>query len=139
MISRMTLPKTKLFIKKKVIIIQVIINSVVHYPLQNFRDSRKYGNWPIVFLPDLKTGVTFSIFMFSGKMLRFIDSLKIFSNGFFMNSCTDVTIFISKPSWPGALFLLSDLNASSNSSSLNSVSFKVVFTVGRYDLKVRSH
>ena len=29
MISRMTLPKTKLFTKKKVIIVQVIINSVV--------------------------------------------------------------------------------------------------------------
>ena len=56
-----------------------------------------------------------------------------------MNSYTDVIIFTSKPSWPGALFLLSDLNASSNSSSLNTVSFNVVFTVGRYDLKDRSH
>ena len=33
---------------------------------------------------------------------------------------------------------MGDLNASSNSSSLNTVSFNVVFTVGRYDLKVRS-
>ena len=72
-------------------------------------------------------------------MPRFIDLLKIFSCSFFMNSYTDVIIFISKPSWPGALFLLSVLNASSNSFSLNTVSFKVAFTVGRYDLKVRSH
>ena len=56
-----------------------------------------------------------------------------------MNSFTDVIIFTSKPPWPGVLFLLSDLNASSNSSLLNTVYFKVVFTVGRYDLKVRSH
>ena len=48
-------------------------------------------------------------------------------------------MFTSKPSWPGALFLLSVLNASSNSFSLNTVSFKVEFTVGRYDLKVRLH
>ena len=48
-ISRMTHPKTKLFVKKKVIIVQVIINSVVDYPLQNFRELRKYGNWPIVY------------------------------------------------------------------------------------------
>ena len=70
-------------------------------------------------------------------MPRFIDSLKIFSSG--LSSYTDVIIFTCKPSWPGALSLLSDLNASSNSSSLNTVSFNVVFTVGRYDLKVRSH
>ena len=63
----------------------------------------------------------------------------MFSCGFFMNSYTDVIIFTSKPSWPGALFLLSVLNASSNSFSLNTVSFKVEFTVGRYDLKVRLH
>ena len=56
-----------------------------------------------------------------------------------MNSSTDVIIFTTKPPWPGVLILLSDLNASSNSSSLNTVCFKVVFTVGRYDLKVRSH
>ena len=56
-----------------------------------------------------------------------------------MSSYTDAIIFTSKPSWPGALFLLSNLNASSNSSSLNAVSFNVVFTVGRYDLNVRSH
>ena len=56
-----------------------------------------------------------------------------------MNSYTDVIIFTLKPSCSGALFLLSHSNASSNSSSLNTVSFKVVFTVGRYDLKVRSH
>ena len=31
------------------------------------------------------------------------------------------------------------LNTSSNSFSLNTVSFKTVFTVGRYDLKVRLH
>ena len=72
-------------------------------------------------------------------MPRFIDSLKIFSSGFFMNSYTDVMIFTSKPSWPGALFLLSVLNASSNSFSLSTVSFKVAFTVGRYGLKVRLH
>ena len=42
--SRMTIPKTKLFVKKKVIIVQVIINSVVHYPLRSFRETRKYGN-----------------------------------------------------------------------------------------------
>ena len=48
-ISRMTHPKTKLFVKKKVIIVQVIINSVVDYPLQNFRQLRKYGNSPIVY------------------------------------------------------------------------------------------
>ena len=72
-------------------------------------------------------------------MPRFIDSLKIFSSGFFMNSYTDVIIFTSTPSWPGALFILSILNASSNSFSLNTVSFKVVFTVGRYDLKVMLH
>ena len=72
-------------------------------------------------------------------MPRFIDSMKIFSSAFFMNSYTDVIIFTSKPSWTGALFLLRDLNISSNSSSLNTVSFKVEFTVGRYDLKFRSH
>ena len=38
-INRMTLPKTKLLVKKKVITVQVIINSVVHYPLQNFRET----------------------------------------------------------------------------------------------------
>ena len=90
-------------------------------------------------MPDLKIGVTFAIFIFSGKMPRFIDSLKIFSSGFFMNSYTNVIILTSKPFWPGTLFLLSDLNASSNLSSLNTVSFNVVLTVGRYDLKVRSH
>ena len=56
-----------------------------------------------------------------------------------MNSHTDVIMFTSKPSWPGALFLLSVLNASSSLYSLNTVSFKVVFTVGRCDLKVRLH
>ena len=56
-----------------------------------------------------------------------------------MNSYTDVIIFTSKSSWPGALFLLSVLNVSSNSFSFNTVSFKVVFTVGRYDLKIRSN
>ena len=56
-----------------------------------------------------------------------------------MNSYTDVIIFTSKPSWPGALFLLSDFNASSNSSLPNTVTFKVVSTVGSYDLKARSH
>ena len=45
--SRMILPITKLFVKKKVII-QVIIDLVVHCPLQNFRETRMYGNWPIV-------------------------------------------------------------------------------------------
>ena len=44
-------------------------------------------------------------------------------------------IFASKPSWSVALFLLSYLNASLNSSSLDTVSFNVVFTVGRYDSK----
>ena len=73
------------------------------------------------------------------KTPRFIDSLKIFSSGFFMNSYTDVIIFTCKPSRPGALFLLSVLNASSSLYSLNTVSFKVVFTVGRCDLKVRLH
>ena len=63
-------------------------------------------------------------------MPRFINSLKIFSCGSFMSSYTDVIILISKPSWPGALFLLSNLNDSSNSSSLNAVSFNVVFTEG---------
>ena len=38
-INRMTLPKTKLLVKKKAITVQVIINSVVHYPLQNFRET----------------------------------------------------------------------------------------------------
>ena len=92
----MTLPKTKLFTKKKVIIVQVIINSVVYYPLQNFRETRNKkvrkladSLLVVVFLPDLKTGVTFAIFIFSGKMPRFIDSLKIFSSGFLMNSYTD--------------------------------------------------
>ena len=47
-ISRVTLSKTKLFVKKKVIIVQVIIYSDVHYPRQNFRETQKYGNWPIV-------------------------------------------------------------------------------------------
>ena len=56
-----------------------------------------------------------------------------------MSSYTDVIIFTSKPSWPGALFLLSDLNASSNSSSHKTPSFNVVLTVGRYELKIRSH
>ena len=56
-----------------------------------------------------------------------------------MSSYTDVIIFTSKPSWPGALFLLSDLNASSNSSSHKTPSFNVVLTVARYELKIRSH
>ena len=38
-INRMTLPKTKLLVKTKVITVQVVINSVVHYPLQNFREA----------------------------------------------------------------------------------------------------
>ena len=38
-INRMTLPKTKLLVKTKVITVQVVINSVVHYPLQNFRET----------------------------------------------------------------------------------------------------
>ena len=59
------------------------------------------------FLPDFKIGVNFAIFIVSGKMPRFIDSLKIFSSSFFMNSYTDVIIFTSKPSWREALFLLS--------------------------------
>ena len=72
-------------------------------------------------------------------MPRFVDSFKTFSSGFFMNAYTDVIIFTSRPSWPGALFLLSVLNASSNLFSLNTVSFKIAFTVGGYDLKVRLH
>ena len=87
----------------------------------------------------MKIGITFAIFIFYEKMPRFIDSLKTFSSGFLMNSYKDVIIYTSRPPWPGALFLLRDLNVSSNSSSLNTVSFKVVLTVGRYDLKVRSH
>ena len=90
-------------------------------------------------MPDLKISVTFAIFIFSRKMPRFIDSLKIFSSEVFMNSYTDVIIFTSKPLWPRALFLLNYLNASSNSFWLNTVSFNVIFTFGRYDLKVRLH
>ena len=129
-ISRVTLSKTKLFVKKKVIIVQVIIYSDVHYPRQNFRETQKYGNWPIVcqqFCLDLKIGVTFAIFIFSGKIPRFVDFLKIFSGGFFMSSYTDLIIFTCKPSWPGASLLLSDLNTSSNSSLHTTVSFNVVF------------
>ena len=89
-------------------------------------------------LPDLEIGVTFAIFIFSGKMPKFIDLLKIFSDGFFMSSYTNVMIFRSKPSWLVALFYSSDLDVSPNSSSLNAVSFNVIFTVGRFDLKDRS-
>ena len=47
-ISRMALTKMKLFMKKKAIIVQVFIYSVVHYPFRYFRETRNYGNWPIV-------------------------------------------------------------------------------------------
>ena len=59
------------------------------------------------FLLNLKIGVNLAIFIVSGKTPRFIDSLKIFSGGFFMNLYTDVIIFTSKPSWREALFPLS--------------------------------
>ena len=62
----------------------------------------------------------------------FLGKCQDFSSGFFKSS------YRSKPSWPGALFLLSHLNATSNSFPLNTVSFNVVFTVGRYGSKVRS-
>ena len=68
-------------------------------------------------------------------MPRVTDLLKISHT---LSSYTDAKILTSKSSWPGALFLLSDLNASSNSSSLNTVLFNVAFTVGKYDIKVRS-
>ena len=72
-------------------------------------------------------------------MLRFIDSLKIFSSGFFIGSYTYVIISTSKPSWPGALFHLNDLNASWNSFSFNTVSSNAVFTFERYNSKVGLH
>ena len=56
-----------------------------------------------------------------------------------MSSFTDVIIFPSKSWWPGALFFLSNLNAFSNSSSHKTPSFNVVLTVGRYELKIKSH
>ena len=56
-----------------------------------------------------------------------------------MSSFTDVIIFPSKSWWPGTLFLLSNLNAFSNSSSHKTPSFNVVLTVGRYELKIKSH
>ena len=59
-ISRMTFPKTKLLVKKKVVIFQVMFYSVVHYSPKNFRKTQKNGKWLIVvsnsFLPDLKIG-----------------------------------------------------------------------------------
>ena len=140
-IGRMIPPKTKLFMKK-VIMVQVIIHSVVHYPLQNLEkhESMVIGQYFVskYLLPDLEIAVTFAIFIFSGKMPKFIDLLKIFSDGFFMSSYTNVIIFRSKPSWLVALFYSSDLDVSANSSSLNAVLFNVVFTVGRFDSKDRS-
>ena len=47
-ISRMTFPKTKLLVKKKVVIFQVMFYSVVHYSPKNFRKTQKNGKWLIV-------------------------------------------------------------------------------------------
>ena len=71
--SRMTIPKTKLFVKNK-------------------KSRKLIDSSP--FLSDLKIGVTFAIFIFSGEMPRFIDSMKIFSSVFyeFIHRCDNIYI-----------------------------------------------
>ena len=91
----------KLFMKKNVIIVQVNIQSVVHYSLQNFRETQLHANWPIIchnsFWPHLKFGVTVTIFIFP-SMPKVIDFFKVFKSDFFIRSYTDLIIFASKPS-----------------------------------------
>ena len=55
-------------------------------------------------------------------MPRVIDSLKIFSSGYFMGLYTNVIISTPQPLLPGALILLNNLNASSNSFLLDTAS-----------------
>ena len=71
--SRMTIPKTKLFVKNK-------------------KSRKLIDSSP--FLSDLKIGVTFAIFIFSGEMPRFIDSMKIFNSVFyeFIHRCDNIYI-----------------------------------------------
>ena len=66
-------------------------------------------------------------------MSRVRDPLKIFGNVVFISSYTDVITFKTNPSEPEDLFLLRDLNAFSNSSSINGILFNVAFAFGRYD------
>ena len=132
-ISRVTLPKTKLFVKKKVIIVQVIIYSDVHYPRLKFSRNTKVRKLAdsllvVLFCQIWKSVLPLQFSYFQGKYQEIEKRiLKIFSGGFFMSSYTDLIIFTCKPSWSGASLLLRDLNPSSNSSSLNTVSFNVVF------------
>ena len=44
----MSLPENKLLMKKTVIIIDIILQSVINCSLQYFRERGKYRNWPTV-------------------------------------------------------------------------------------------